>query len=145
VTTARGEAKKLRERVRAAEVKANAYDTLEAASQTEAERAQAALQAAEQKVSTAFQKAARAEVKAALAGVVDNPDAIVDDLNLARFVDSDGDVDADAVKALRDKYAAFSGRRAPAPDRSQASGANGTSEANPAEEFASILKHQLSG
>ena len=52
-------------------------------------------------------KLAAAEVKAALAGVVTDPAAIVEDLNLAKFITADGDVDAKAVTALRDRYAAL--------------------------------------
>jgi hypothetical protein len=139
VTKARTEAKSLRDRWKAAEPKVTEYDRLAAASQTTEER----LQAAEQRAVAASQRVARAEVKAALAGVVDNPSEIVDDLNLAKFLTDDGDVDPAAVAALRDKYAAFGGRRAPRPDPSQASGANGKAAANPADEFASFIKSQI--
>lgn len=56
---------------------------------------------------------AGAEVKAALAGVLteDQIADVLDDLNLSRFVDDEGDVDSDAVKVLRDKYTALVGKR----------------------------------
>lgn len=60
---------------------------------------------------------AGAEIKAALAGVLDEDQIVdvVDDLNLTRFVDDDGEVDEDAVKALRDKYLHIVGKRTPPP------------------------------
>lgn len=57
------------------------------------------------------QRLAAAEIRAALAGVVPDPKAIVEDLNLAKYVGDDGEVDEDAVKALREKYAALNGTR----------------------------------
>lgn len=59
------------------------------------------------------QRLAAAEIKAALAGVVPDPKAIVEDLNLSKYVTDDGDVDEAAVTALRDKYAALSGGKKP--------------------------------
>lgn len=59
----------------------------------------------------AGQRLAGAEIKAALSGVVPDPKAIVEDLNLAKYVNDDGEVDEDAVKALREKYAALNGGR----------------------------------
>lgn len=143
VSTARTEAKNLRDRLKAAEPKVAEYDRLAAASKTEAERALEAQNAAEARAQAAIQRVARAEVKAALAGVVDNADAIVDDLNLARFVDDDGEVDTAAIRALRDKYAGFGSPRAPRPDPSQGSGANGAAASGPAEEFASFIRAQI--
>lgn len=49
---------------------------------------------------------AAAEVKAALTGVVKDPAAIVEELNLDRYVTDDGEVDVEAVKGLRAKYEA---------------------------------------
>lgn len=143
VSTARSEAKSLRDRLKAAEPKVAEYDRLAAASKSDVERAQEAQTAAEQRAQTALQRVARAEVKAALAGVVDNPDAIVDDLNLAKFIDDNGDVDTQAVQALRDKYAGFGSPRPPRPDPSQGSGANGAAPTGPAEEFASFIRAQI--
>lgn len=143
VTSARTEAKNLRDRLKAAEPKAAEYERLEAASKTAEERAQEAVTAAEQRAAKATQRVARAEVKAALAGVVDNPDAIVEDLDMSRFVDQHGEIDTDAVQSLRNKYAGFSSPRAPRPDPSQASGANGKAAASPENEFAAFMQNQL--
>ncbi len=50
---------------------------------------------------------AAAEAKAALTGVVPDPAAIVEELDLARYVTDDGDVDMDAVGKLKAKYEAM--------------------------------------
>lgn len=109
--------------------KAAEYDKLVAASQTETERAQADATAARQEAEAMRGQIAAAEIKAALTGVVADPAAVVDDLNLAKFVTDEGSIDAEAVKALRDRYAALSptgteGPRTPAPTPGQ--GANST-------------------
>lgn len=143
VSKARNEAKNLRTRLTEAEPKIAEYDRLAQASQTDAERALAAQQAAEARAEAAVQRIAKAEVKAALAGLVDDPDSIIEDLNLSRFVDSNGDIDAGALSALKSKYAAFAGRRAPRPDHTQASGSNGATASTPAAELAAILQGQL--
>jgi len=143
VSKARNEAQGLRTRLKDAEPKVAEYDRLAQASKTDAERATERATAAEARATAATQRVARAEVKAALAGLVDNPDSIIEDLNLARFVSDDGEVNDDAIAALKSKYAAFSGRRAPRPDPTQASGGNGASAPSPASELASILQGQL--
>lgn len=140
VTKARTEAQNLRARLKDTEPKVAEYDRLAQASKTDAERALEAQHAAETRATAAIQRVARAEVKAALAGLVDDPDGIVDDLNLSRFVSDDGEINDAAITALKQKYAGFSGRRAPRPDPSQASGAQGPSQTSPATEFASILQ-----
>jgi hypothetical protein len=143
VSKARGEAKNLRERLKVAEPKVAEYDRLAAASKTAEERANEAATAADARALAATQRVARAEVKAALTGLVDDPNSIVEDLNLARFIDDDGEIDQAAIDKLKAKYAGFSGRRPPRPDQSQASGANGATATSPASQFASILQSQL--
>lgn len=56
---------------------------------------------------------AGAEVRAALSGSLSEEQIadIVEDLNLSRFVLDDGEVDRDAVRALRDKYASIIGKK----------------------------------
>ena len=66
------------------------------------------------------QKIAAAELKAALAGLIPDPAGVIVDLNLAKFVTDTGDVDADAVAALREKYALLApAKNAPAPNLHQ--------------------------
>ena len=50
---------------------------------------------------------AAAEIRAALVGIVADPTAIIDDLNLSRFIAEDGAPDPKAIEALRAKYAAL--------------------------------------
>lgn len=50
------------------------------------------------------QRIAAAELRAALTGLVPDPALIVEDVNLAKFVTDDGEVDPDAVAAFRAKY-----------------------------------------
>lgn len=68
-----------------------------AVAEAEARGRQAAL-------AVAAEKLAGAEIKAALTGVVKNPAEIVGDLNLAKYVTDTGDVDAEAVAALRARF-----------------------------------------
>lgn len=55
------------------------------------------------------QKLAAAEIKAALTGVVPDPATVVGDLNLAKYVTETGDVDSEAVAALRERWVAIVG------------------------------------
>lgn len=56
---------------------------------------------------------AAAEIRGQLASILpdDHLDDLIDDLNLAKYVDDDGEVDTNAVKALRDKYKTLLDRR----------------------------------
>ena len=134
---------RLTRQIKDAEPKVAEYDRLAEASKTADERAQEAVKAAETRALASMQRVARAEVKAALTGLVDDPNSIVEDLNLARFIDDDGEIDQAAIDKLKAKYEGFSGRRPPRPDQSQASGANGATATSPAAQFASILQSQL--
>lgn len=131
-------------KLRAVEPKAMEYDRLAAASQTAEEIAAEELKGSLERERKANQRAARSEVKAALAAVVDNPDQIIEDLDMGRFVDDDGEVDQIAVQRLRAKYAGFSTPRKPRPDNSQASAANGRSTTiTPADELADVVKRAI--
>lgn len=61
------------------------------------------------------QKIAAAELKAALAGLIPDPQGVIEDLNLAKFVTENGDVDLAAVTALKEKYAAIAPPQTPPP------------------------------
>lgn len=120
------EAKKAKAEAEKLAPKAAEYDKLDAASKTETERAQAAATAAEERAAAMQGRIAAAEIKAALTGIVPDPAAVVEDLNLDRFVTAEGEIDAAAVTALKEKYATFApagdGPRTPAPTPGQ--GAN---------------------
>lgn len=53
------------------------------------------------------ERIAAAKLEAALTGVVPDPSAVVEDLNLSKYVTDTGDVNADAVTALREKFEAI--------------------------------------
>lgn len=102
----------------AAEKQAKQLETrlreLEDASKSESEKAiEAARTEAAQEARNALtrefgHRIAGAEIKAVLTGLVPDPESIVEDLNLDRYVTDDGEVDTDAVAKLREKYAALS-------------------------------------
>lgn len=58
-------------------------------------------------------KLAAAEVRASLTSVIpeDRVEDVMDELNLTRYVDEEGEVDLDAVKLLKEKYQALVGQR----------------------------------
>lgn len=93
---ARAEAEK---RAKAAEAE---LDKARKASMSEQEMAVEAAKAEGRR--EAAMDVAAARIEAALAGVVKDPAAIVEDLNLARYVSEDGKVDSEAIKALAEKY-----------------------------------------
>lgn len=88
---------------------AKELDELKASMMSETEKAVAEAEARGRKAATtdAGQRLAAAEIKAALTGIVPDPSAIAEDLNLAKYVTDDGDVDLDAVGALKAKYEAL--------------------------------------
>lgn len=96
-------------------------DKLRASSQTDAEKAvETAKAEGRQAAQLEFgQRLAGAEIKAALTGVVPNPAEIVEDLNLAKYVTDDGEVDGEAVAALKKKYEGFARQGRPGPDLGQ--------------------------
>lgn len=55
------------------------------------------------------QQLAGARIEAALTGIVPDPSDIVEELNLAKFVDDDGEIDTDAIDDLKTKWAARMG------------------------------------
>lgn len=122
----KAEARKWEQRAKDNSAAAKKLAALEAANQTDAERAQAAARQAEQRAEAAVRRVASAEIRAALTGVVPDPAAVVEDLDLGRFIDADsGDVNTDAVAALKAKYAALAppqGPRPPAHNPAQGAG-----------------------
>lgn len=103
-------------------------DEMRQASMSETEKA---INEAEQRgrsaaTSELAQRLAAAEVRAALTGVVPDPAAIVEDLNLAKYVTDTGDVDQEAVTALRKKYESFAPK--PSPDLKQGKQGSGAKD-----------------
>lgn len=88
---------------------AKELEKLRASMMSETEKAVDAARAEGRKEATSAsgQKLAAAEIKAALTGIVPDPGGIAEDLNLAKYVTADGDVDLDEVAKLKAKYEAL--------------------------------------
>lgn len=103
-----------------------------------------AIEAAKAEVAATYGKRlVAAELRGALTGVLkpEEVDDLIDDLNLSKFVDDEGEVDRDAVKALVRR---LTGRRAARADVGH--GANGDSPSRrktPGEQFADALSGML--
>lgn len=126
--------------------KASEFDKIAEASKTELEKMQDALAASRAEAETLRLGNVKAELKATLATVTPDATAIVDDLDLKRFITDDGQLVPDAVTALVDRFKSLTGPRRPQPDPSQGAGATAGANgapSSPAEQFASFLKSQL--
>lgn len=116
--------------------KAAYWDELETASQSEYEQQAEALSAAEQRYQAAQERIVSAELRAA--GV---PAELIEDLDLARFIDGDGDIDTDRIESLRTKYAALN----PSSPRMAPNPAQGTSAQPPLSLNERIAQAQTAG
>lgn len=116
----KSEAQKWERRSKANKAKADQLDALTESSKTAEQKATDASERAERLAG----QYVRAKLEAALTGVVPDPAAVVDDLNHARYVTADGEVDAEKVAALRSRYEALApaGPRAPRPNPGQGNG-----------------------
>lgn len=124
VRQARSEAKNLRDRLKEAEPIVADWRRLEEASKTELEKAQETAKAAAERATKAADRIVTAELRAALTGVVDDPKALIEDLNLARFRGEDGEVNEEAISALREKYAALAPKPGMKPNPAQGKSAS---------------------
>jgi hypothetical protein len=96
---------------------------------------------------------ARTQVQALAMTSFADPEDAVGALDLDSYIDSDGDIDEAAIKADLEallerkphwaKTQPPEGPRRPAPDRTQASGANNQRTLTPADEFAAWTKSRL--
>ena len=147
------EAANLRKRLKELEPAAAELHRIKDAEKTESERLNDQLARAQEQVTKTRQRLARTQVQArAMTGFADPEDA-VGALDLDSYIDSDGDIDEAAIKADLEallerkphwaKSQPQEGPRRPAPDRTQASGANKTRPPAPGDEFAGWLKPQL--
>jgi predicted nuclease with TOPRIM domain len=148
------EAANLRKRLKELEPAAAELQRIKDAEKSESERLNDQLARAQEQVTKTRQRLVRTQVQAlAMTGFADPEDA-VGALNLDSYIDSDGDIDEAAIKADLDallerkphwaKSQPQEGPRRPAPDRTQASGANKQRTLNPAEEFAGFVNTRLS-
>lgn len=143
----RREAAKYRTKAGELEPLARKAKELEDAQKTEQERLAEQLRAAQEKAQAVQQRAVRAEVRALAAAEFADPDDAHAFLDLAAYVDGEGDIDTAAIQRdLRDllkrkpHLARDAGPRAPRPDRTQGSSGNGNRTPNtPEAEFAGFL------
>ena len=154
---ARKEIEKLRKEAAANRTKAKDREALakkvaefEQAQLSEQERTANELAAAQKRAEQLQERTVRAEIKAAAADVFADPDDAAAFLHLADYVDDDGDVDSERIKAdLADllKRKPHLGKtpeaRRPAPDRHQGSSGNGRPPSDPAAQFAGWLHGAL--
>ncbi|MFD5910222.1 hypothetical protein ACFWHL_16045 [Streptomyces massasporeus] len=147
------EAKNLRERLKKAEPLLAELQRIKDADKSESERLADQLAATQAQVTATRQRLVRTQVQAlAMTGFADPEDA-VGALDLDSYIDSDGDIDEAAIKADLDallerkphwaKTQPQEGPRRPAPDRTQASGANKKQAPSPRDEFAGWLSSKL--
>jgi hypothetical protein len=155
------EAANLRKRLRALEEEnqrltplAKRAQEADEANKTEAERLQGQLAAREQEINKIRQRAVKSEVRAMAADSFadkTDPEALLD---LDAYIGDDGEIDTDRIKAdledLLDRKPHLAKskpdtqqRRKPAPDRTQASGANQPRAKDPASEFAGFVQSRL--
>ncbi|WP_328631980.1 hypothetical protein [Streptomyces sp. NBC_00356] len=153
IRKANQEAKNLRQRLKELEPKAAELQRIKDADKSESERLTDQLAQANERVTQTRQRLVRTQVQAlAMTGFADPEDA-VGALDLDSYIDSDGDIDEAAIKADLDallerkphwaKSQPPEGPRRPAPDRTQASGANNQRSLTPADEFAAWTKSRL--
>lgn len=153
------EAASLRKRLKELEPLAAKAKEYEDAQKTETERLQSQLTEREQEISKLRKRTVRSEVRALAAhsfADVTDPEAHLD---LDGYIGDDGDIDTDRIKAdladLLERKPHLGKpkapepepeeprRRRPAPDRTQASGANQQRTKDPADEFAGFVQSRL--
>jgi hypothetical protein len=154
IRKANSEAANLRKRLKELEPLAQEAQKVRDANKTETERLQGQLEAAEKRIASMRDRAVKSEVRSMAAELfADKTDAEAY-LTLADYVTEDGEIDTDQIEAdLAEllerkphlgKPKPESERKRPAPDKTQASSANGKrTSIDPAEEFAGIIQSRL--
>lgn len=153
IKKANSEAANLRKRLKELEPKAAELQAIKDSEKSESERLNDQLAAAQEQISKTRQRLAKSRVQALAGSSFADPEDAVGALDLDSYIDSDGDIDEAAVEAdlqaLLERKPHWAktqpqeGPRRPAPDRTQASGANKTRTLDPADEFAGFLHAQL--
>lgn len=125
----------------------------ERAKLTEQERLTADLGDAQKQAQAFRQRAVRSEVRAIAAASFADPDDAAGALDLDDYINDSGDIDEQAIRSALDallerkphwaKSQPPEGPRRPAPDRTQASGANKKQAPSPRDEFAGWLSSKL--
>ncbi|MGW7688820.1 hypothetical protein ACWGMA_07990 [Streptomyces asiaticus] len=153
IRKANQEAKNLRQRLKELEPLARKAKEFEDAQKTETERLTERLQQADERITATRKRLVASEVKTLALNAFADVDDPLGELDLDSYIDSDGDVDTAAIQADLDallerkphwaRVQPPEGPRRPAPDRTQASGANKTKAPSPRDEFAGWLSSQL--
>lgn len=159
IRKANSEAKNLRERLKLLEPKAAELQAIKDSEKSDTERLNDQLVRANEQIAKTRERLAKARVQALAGASTEDRPAFTDAedavgaLDLNSYIDGDGDIDEAAIEAdlqallERKPHWAKSlppeGPRRPAPDRTQASGANKTRPLTPADEFAGWMKSQL--
>ncbi|MFJ8016238.1 hypothetical protein [Streptomyces sp. NPDC096339] len=149
------EAENLRKRLRELEPLAAKAKELEDAQKTEAERLGEQLTAQRERAEKAVRAAVASKVEALAAKQFADPEDAVGALDLTTYVDGDGVIDTDQIRAdlgellKRKPHWALpddSSPRRPAPDRTQGSSGNGArTPTSPGDEFAGFMQRALKG
>lgn len=159
IRKANSEAQNLRKRLKELEPKAAELQAIKDSEKSDTERLNDQLARANEQITKTRERLAKARVQA-LAGVAagerpafTDPEDAVGALDLNSYIDGDGDIDEAAIEAdlqallqRKPHWARVQppeGPRRPAPDRTQASGANKTRPLNPEDEFSGWLSSQL--
>ena len=159
IRKANSEAANLRKRLKELEPKAAELQRIKDAEKSESERLNDQLARANDQIAKTRQKLAKARVQAMAGASADDrpaftdPEDAVGALDLDSYISEDGDIDESAIEAdlqaLLERKPHWArvqpqeGPRRPAPDRTQASGANRKQAPNPGDEFAGWLTPQL--
>lgn len=154
IRKANQEAAGLRKRLKELEPLAKRAQEAEDAQKTEVQRLQERLDAAEKRSAQLQGRAVKSEVRSIAADMFADKTDPEAHLDLDAYIGDDGEIDTDRIKAdleeLLDRKPHLAKlkpdpqkRRAPAPDRTQASGANQPRAKNAADEFAGFVQSRL--
>jgi len=149
------EAKNLRERLKKAEPLLAELQRIKDSEKTESERLNDQLARATEQIAATRHRLVKTQVQAFAMGSFADPEDAVGALDLDSYISSDGDIDEAAIKADLEallerkphwaKPQPQEGPRRPAPDRTQASGANKKQAPSPRDEFSGWLSSRLPG
>jgi hypothetical protein len=154
IRKANSEAANLRKRLRELEPKAAELQAIKDSEKSESERLNDQLARANEQIANTRQRLAKSRVQALAGTSFADPEDAVGALDLDSYIDSDGDIDEAAIEAdlqaLLERKPHWAktaqppeGPRRPAPDRTQASGANNQRSQAPADVFGGWLTPQL--
>jgi hypothetical protein len=159
IRKANSEAANLRKRLKEQEPQLAELQRSKDSEKSESERLNDQLTAAQEQIAATRKRLVTARVQAIAGASVEDraafadPEDAVGALDLGSYIDSDGDIDEAAIEAdlqaLLERKPHWArvqppeGPRRPAPDRTQASGANKQRSLSPADEFAGWMKSQL--